>query len=558
MMPKHGITVLLLGAEDEENLALRYIGACLRQHGHNPVILPFGGPDEIPAILRAVREHKPHIIALSIAFQCRANGHFDLVERVRAAGYAGHIVAGGHFPTFEYAKLLSTQKGIDSVGRFEGEETLVRLAEHIPGDGDLSHVPNLVYRTAHGVVENPCTTRFPDLDELPFPLRTRRAQVRLGEKFASLVASRGCWHASCLYCCIGAFHRDKTQRFALRSAESVAREIGMLYRDKGIRLFQFHDDNFVLRTCEETGRRVQALGAALRREGVDVDRTAFLIKARPDVVDVAVGRALAELGCVGVFLGIENASSTGLRALIRGTEIEAVQRAPGILAAHGMVVTYNLLIFHPRATMREIDQNIAFARQHLALPFDFGRAEIVAGSPLARQVEARGMRRGEWPHWDYVMAEEDVQRLFAVNRRTFRRQGSPYPTLMHSLIALAYHAFTLKRLHPGPVADSLAAACMDLIARSNTFVLDCLEHMRDLAGQNVPPEAVDTLDRRLTDGCRTFLAECFRLSDRMTRLQIAGRVFQAFGVKPVLQRHPLLCKALGTQPLGGPGRKERA
>ena len=392
--------VLLVGAEDEENLALRYLAAVLQQQDARVEILPFARPEDAPPVLQAVQRRPPDLIGLSLAFQCLAHAYFGLVAGIRRRGYRGHITVGGHFPTFEYQRILETQPGIDSVGRFEGERTITALARAVTDGGDLAAVPNLVYRAAGSRRENPCTPEFGDLDALPFPLRRRRPHVRLGERFATLVTSRGCWHSSCLYCCIGAFHRDKPQPFALREATGVARELAWLYRRQGVRLFQFHDDNFVLATPAATLARLRALRVAIAAEGLDLRTLALLIKARPDAVDDAVARELAELGAVGVFLGIENASPSGLRALIRGTRLEDVHTALAALQARGLVATYNLLIFHPHATFAELDANLEFVRGHLTLPFDFGRAEIVAGSPLERLVVHEQRRRGEWPEWD--------------------------------------------------------------------------------------------------------------------------------------------------------------
>ena len=84
-------------------------------------------------------------------------------------------------------------------------------------------------------------------------MRNDRPQVRLGENFATLVASRGCWHSACAYCCIGAFHaKKKGPRHALRSVENIAKEIAWLYHKQGVRLFQFHDDNFLQANMKRT------------------------------------------------------------------------------------------------------------------------------------------------------------------------------------------------------------------------------------------------------------------------------------------------------------------
>ncbi len=224
--------VLFIASEDEENLSVRYPAASLVQAGHTIRIAPFSMPGDEPEVLRQVQDFRPDLIAVSMAFQSRAPLFFDLISSIRTAGFAGHITAGGHFPTFEFERILMTQPAIDSIVRFEGEQALVELAEHLAGKRNVASVTNLVYRGEGPLIGNPCMNHFPDLDALPFPVRNDRPQVRLGENFATLVASRGCWHSSCAYCCIGAFHAGKTgKRHELRSVENIAREIAWLWHE---------------------------------------------------------------------------------------------------------------------------------------------------------------------------------------------------------------------------------------------------------------------------------------------------------------------------------------
>ena len=543
----HGrFRILLVGAEDEENLALRSLAAYLLQEGMKPVIVPYTDPHQVGDVLQAVHKHKPALVALSLAFQCLADNYFELVRELRRDGYRGHVIVGGHFATFEYLKILETQPGIDSVGRFEGEMPLVHLALAIQKGGDLSAVPDLVHRTASGIVENAASQELVDLDRLPFPLRNRRAQTRLGESFATLVSSRGCWHSGCSYCCIGAFHRQRSNHVVrLRSAEKVARELAWLHRSKGVRLFQFHDDNFVLRTTEETQARISSLRRCLQQAKIPLARIALLVKARPDTIDDSVAAELKALGCVGVFLGVENASESGLKALIRRAHVQDTERAIAGLTRQGIGMTYNLLIFHPHATMDEINQNIEFVRRHIAIPFDFGRAEIVAGSPLERLMTNEGRLRGKWPHWDYEIKDRAVQKMFEFNRDTFRRPDSPYSPAMHELIALSYHAHALTRLHPGPISDALATESTCIVTRANRFILECLERLRDLSVQEYSFAPVEELNRRLSDGCARVRREAWHLTKRMERLQFVEGIFRFFGVREAVQEGTRVSTLLG-------------
>ena len=524
------MTVVFVEAGDEENLSVRYLASSVEEKGHRAVVLSCSRASEMNAVAEAVHGIKPDIVAISLAFQSMSDVYFQLIEDIRSSGYPGHIIVGGHFPTFDYGRILESQRGIDSIGRFEGEETITQLCEAIMGQRHLSSVLNLVYREGSCLRENETKKKFPDLDSLPFPKRCEKSQVRLGEEFATVISSRGCWHSSCLYCSIGAFHSPKGCRFALRSSKNVAREISMLYLERGVRVIQFHDDNFVLKTRRQTRERLDALRQDILSEGVDIDKLAFLIKARPDVVDDEVARSCGELGVAGCFLGIENASQTGLRSLIRGASIDELETSLNAMRENRIAVTYNLLIFHPNATLDEIDDNMLFVKEHMDLPFDFGRAEVVSGSPLERMLEKNQMLKGSWPHWTYEIGDELVERMFRINHLTFRSPGSLYPRLAESSIALAYQAHTLTRLHPGARAEMLLSRSNTLIEETNRFVLEMMLKMYDLTLAESTEDEVASMNRGLKTGCRKLLDEDAVLRRKMERLTTSDRIFSAFGV----------------------------
>jgi len=454
-----------------------------------------------------------------------------------------HITVGGHFPTFEYKKILETQEDIDSVVRFEGETPIIQLIGSILKKNDLKGVSNLVYRTNNKIIENDCIHQFPDLDKLPFPLRREKPHIRLGEKFATIAASRGCFHSSCLYCCIGAFHSKKQgTRYALRTPENIAKEISELYHKYQVRLFQFHDDNFMLPSKEETIKRFQKLKSALKIEKIDLKKISFLIKARPDSITKEVADILEELGVIGIFLGVENACNSGLKSLIRGATSEDINNALKILKNYKMAVTFNLLIFHPNATLDEINENIYFIKNILEYPLDFGRAEIVAGSPLERQVINEKLLRGKWPNWDYKIKDENVDKLFQINKATFRGKGSSYSKLAHLLIALAYQVYLINRLYPGKLSNKILLDYKKIVNESNTFILKNILKMYELATKSVSSKDIEILYNSINGGSIKIIRRIETLTNKMDRLQALEKNFNKFNIGNSVQNNNLITK----------------
>lgn len=534
-MNKKGKAVLI-GAEDEENLAIRYLAAVLDDAGHRVKVVPCSRYEDFSKAISEVKEFDPDLVGVSMAFQSLATMFFAVIRQIKEVKPEVHLTVGGHFPSFEYEKILETVP-VDSVIRFEGEKPILMLMNALLNNGDFRNIPNLVYQSPDGsIMENHCENEFPDLELIPFPLRNKKPHIRLGERFATLVTSRGCFHSRCLYCCIGAFHSPKKGlKYALRTPENVAREMGELYHQQKVRLFQFHDDNFLLPSPSQSLARIDSLKAALRDEKVEIDDIAIIIKTRPDALSEDLASSLEDLGVVGVFLGVENASDSGLRALGRGSTMDDVHTSLEILEKYEVALTFNLLIFHPRATLDEINENIYFMNHNLDKAFDFGRAEIVAGSPLEKLVKRKGLLRGKWPQWDYGIEDPAVEKMFRINALTFYGENSSYPELSHQLIALSYRAQLLKRFYPGKKSQKLRKETRDLIRKSNEFTLENLLQIYGIMGNPEIEGEVNLFHKKMEGFYRDLIGEADRLSHRMLRFQVVERKFRDHGVEDYFQ-----------------------
>lgn len=534
--------VLLVGAEVEENLAIRYLGAELLSKGHIIKIIPCSDYNGFPEVLKELKSFHPDMVAVSMAFQSFATMFLELVRKIKEKDPQVHVTVGGHFPTFEYEKILEDEN-IDSVIRFEGERPISKLICAIIHDKSLHEVPNLVYKSPKdgSLKKTPIITEFQDLDQLAFPLRNEKPQIRLGERFGTLVSSRGCFHSRCIYCCIGAFHQMKKGiSYGLRTPENVAREIAELYHQKKVRLFQFHDDNFLLPSKKDSYQRLKSMEKSLVKEGVNLEDIAILIKTRPDGVDRNILTLLEEMGCVGVFLGVENASDSGLKALARYSTLEEINNSLELLEEFDMAITFNLLMFHPRATLEEINQNIYFMNENMTKAFDFGRAEIVAGSPLEKLVIRKELLMGKWPQWDYRIEDDAVEKMFRINALTFYRENSPYTELSHKLIALSYRSQLLQRFYPGKKSHELKKETIRLIRSSNDFTLDSLLQVYEMVAESGIEDKINTLaeDIGLFYGEHSKKAD--ELAERMWRFQLVEKKFIERGVDDYLQNSDTL------------------
>ena len=158
--------VMLVGFEDQDNLGLRYLAASLQHEGHTAFISPFR--DDPQSTLDVISKHQPHIIGFSLIFQFYAERFASLIGSLRAAGVTAHFTIGGHYASFEPELLFDCIPGLDSIVRFEGEETLNELAAGIVTGEDWREIPGIAYREDGKVNLTSQRVGKRQLDDLPW------------------------------------------------------------------------------------------------------------------------------------------------------------------------------------------------------------------------------------------------------------------------------------------------------------------------------------------------------------------------------------------------------
>jgi radical SAM superfamily enzyme YgiQ (UPF0313 family) len=408
--------IALVGSEHEENLSLRYLAGAVKRVGFLAELVPFSGSSERAAVIERVLTLDPLVVGISVPFQVRAREMLSVATDLRARGYAGHVCVGGHFATFEYENLLHDFPAIDSIVRHEGEDTFRELCETIRDGHPLGPISGLVVRGPLGVVAGP-PRLLPKLDDLAWPDRRDEPHDVLGIPTAPLIGSRGCY-ADCSFCCIYAYAESaRGPRYRRRSPENIVREMKDERRQRGVRLFVFHDDNFFLPHLPTNIQRYRLFGELLRAEGLD--DVAVVIKCRPNDVDPKLFGLLKEIGIIRTYVGIETNSGEGIVSLNRRITAEDNRRALGILQELDVYCSFNVLIFDPEATLQGIEMNLDFMEEMADRPFNFCRAEVYAGTPLRGILESQGRLHGDYFAWGYEMREPRVELLFRIASTAF-------------------------------------------------------------------------------------------------------------------------------------------
>jgi len=467
------VKIALVGAELEENLALRSIHAALERAGHCAQLFSFDEPEQLAATADRIAASAPELVGLSMVFTRRAREFLDLAQALRAKAVRGPIVAGGHFAVLHARELLRDAPQLDFVLAGEGEEALVSLLGSLD---DLARVAGLTWRDGPGSVRsNPTCPPPDDLDARAWPTRPQTFERYLGLPIANVLSGRGCW-AACRFCSIRAWHEAiGGARFRQRTPESLAEEMASLYHRRGVRLFNFHDDNFFHPRREVNLERFQALQDALAAR--DVGRIGIQVKARPDSVDAEIVEKLLELGLYRVFLGVESNSVAGLKALGRGIKREQNDRALRTLLRAGVHVAFNLLMFEPDCTLADLADNSAFIRRHAEVPLNFCRTEVYGGTPLQKDLAAQGRLTGDYFGYDYAIAEPAAERAFQVFCRTFWGRNFRLDGVNHRAMAVDFELHILKRFWPHRLGGALTRKAKSFVRAVNVDNADRLERI---------------------------------------------------------------------------------
>jgi anaerobic magnesium-protoporphyrin IX monomethyl ester cyclase len=540
-----GRWIALVGPEVEENLSLRYLAASLARAGFATEILSFNGERDFPRIvLEILGNAPPFLLGLSLAFQNRAEDFLALAMALRQRGYRGHVTAGGHFATFEAEALLRNFPELDSICRFEAEQTIVELAQAVDGGSDaLDAIAGLALHRNATVVFTPLRPPA-ELATLPWPDRRGEPARCFGHAIMPLVGSRGCY-GRCSYCCITAWHAagGNGRQVRLREVADIADEMAEQHRRRGIEIFAFQDDNFFLPRPAASLERIHGLADALAARGVH--RFATVVKARPNDVEPDVFSALVErLHCLRAFVGIETNSPAGLFTLGRGTSVAQNRRALDIAAKLGLYVASNLLIFDPDTHLADIAQNAAFLRSEPDYPFGLGRVELLAGTPILTRMLTEGRCRGDFLRRDYRLASSEVERAFRLFMRCLGGRNIGEDAAVVALWLLRFDVEAARFFHPVAYREEWRQRTFALTRRlslDSAAVLELIvDHCASSAGKSDDECLAVELGRRCLGRDAQTVAEAQAIAEEMS-LAI-GRPASLCEVKRVRQ-HPMASEA---------------
>lgn len=403
--------VLLIGFQHQGNLGLGYLASTLEQHGYSVVTCDFEADQEL--LVKTATQVEPIIVGFSLIFQFYVTQFASLIRRLRDAGVRCHFTMGGHFPSLSYQETLRLIPELDSVVRFEGEMTLLELADVIGMGRDWRTVQGIAYRGDREVMTTAMRPLMDDLDLFPYPERNFEPETALGFRALPLLASRGCAR-TCSFCSIQTFYRTAPGKIVrTRKPAKVVEEMRSLHEERGITIFLFQDDDFPLfgpvwrRWAAEFVRELHDSGLSRR--------VIWKMNCRADAVEPELFASMRDAGLYLVYMGLESGNEEGLKVLHKEITVEQNLRAVQILKQAGLLFEFGFMLFDPSSTLESVRTNLRFLQTILGdgcaaavfckmLPYD--------GTPIKDELERSGRLLGDVCHPDYDFLDPRVTTLY--------------------------------------------------------------------------------------------------------------------------------------------------
>jgi anaerobic magnesium-protoporphyrin IX monomethyl ester cyclase len=462
--------VMLVGYEDQDNLGLRYLSSRLRADGHLTRIEKFG--KDPAGLINAVRDWSPDVVGFSLIFQYMAQDFAGVIRSLRAdCGERIHITIGGHYPSFAPQSLFDLIPELDSVVRFEGEETLADLVTRIMRGESWHGVPGIAYHDGANTIVNPPRPGAVDLDTLSWPDRSDIQYSIQRLPTASILASRGCpWE--CSFCSITSFYRSNGSPGRRRRTPAlVVDEIEHLVKNHDVRLILFQDDDFLAGGQAATDWAHEIAREITQRRLSEKMR--FKISCRSDEIKREVLAPLVEAGLAHVYLGVEAGDADALLHLNKRITPDVHMRANRILRDLDLTFDFGFMLLEPWSTIKSVRNNLAFLREFCAGGYTtagFCRTLPYVGTAMERRMRDEGRLFGPALEADYRFQDSRLDTLWDFSLAAFSGRNHGQNATWDILRAVLFEA--RLELNGRPHDKEYRSAVQALVHASNELLID--------------------------------------------------------------------------------------
>ncbi|KAF0121587.1 MAG: hypothetical protein FD151_1164 [bacterium] len=306
-------------------------------------------------LIDEITKLKIDILGVSIISPSQVLFSFTLGYLLKQSASGIHMVIGGQWVSLyrnEILKRNDLAAYFDSAIFFEGETPLFKLICELSNKGDLSKVPNLIYKNGSDLVlsnfrsvERPNELPEPNFDGLPLNKYKAVSDNKVSLTFET---SRECYWNRCAYC-VDLPHPK--QGYRVKSPCLVVRDIRTLLEKYPLR-------ELIMSDPAMSPKQMLGISKEIIKQGLMVSWWCF---ARPDKqFTKEVFEHAKKAGCTAVSFGLETANQRLLDFLQKGVNLETAKRVFKDCYDAGLGVDLQMMTGMPTETMEEALETIKF------------------------------------------------------------------------------------------------------------------------------------------------------------------------------------------------------
>ena len=360
------------GGQPYPPIGTLYAAALMRGKGYEVSFFDTMFAHSPEGIVASLEKHDPELLVLYddgfnyLTKMCLTNMRDAAFRMIRLGKERNcKVIVSSSDSTDRYEQYL--QEGADFVILGEAEQTLSELVRAIIQEqNDFLRIPGLAYTHNDAVIKTTKRNVLKDLDSLPYPAwdlvdidSYRKTWLKSKGYFSlNMATTRGCpfkcnWCAKPIY----------GNRYNSRSPQNVVEELKMLKKEFHFDHIWFCDDIFGLKPGW-----VHEFADLVEKENMDFR---FKIQARADLLlQENYIRDLARAGCENIWIGAESGSQKILDAMDKGTTVEQIYQATGLLKNNGIHPSFFIQFGYPGETKDDIAKTIRMINE--LTPFEIG------------------------------------------------------------------------------------------------------------------------------------------------------------------------------------------
>ncbi len=331
--------------------------------------------------LKAIDQHQPTFILLSVPFPGAVYAAFRIAQCVKQHHPSIQIAMGGGFVNTELRELTEPRvfDYVDFVTLDSGERPLLALLEHLEGKRSASRlVRTFIRKSADDTQSSDSAANSqrvqlinwsePDVpfeevgtatwDGLPLQdylslLDMLNPMHRLWSdgRWNKLTVAHGCYWKKCSFCDVSL---DYISRYETASASLLVDRIEQIVKETGQTGFHFVDE-------AAPPKALKALAEELIRRNVHISwwgNIRFEKTFTPELAEL-----LAESGCIAMSGGLEVASDRLLKLMKKGVTVEQVAQVTKGFSEAGILVHAYLMYGFPSQTVQDTVDALEYVRQ---------------------------------------------------------------------------------------------------------------------------------------------------------------------------------------------------